>query len=65
MTNFPGRGKTHFVAALGRELILRHDCPVLFIAAYKLVGQLLAAKSLNRLAEFIKKLERFKVVIVD
>jgi DNA replication protein DnaC len=61
----PGRGKTHFVAALGRELILRHDCPVLFIATYKLVSQLLVAKSVNRLAQFIKKLERFKVIILD
>lgn len=61
----PGRGKTHLVAALGRELILRHDYPVLFIAAYKLVSQLLAAKNVNRLAQFIKKLERFKVIILD
>lgn len=61
----PGRGKTHFVAALGRELILRHDCAVLFIPTYKLVGQLLGAKSTNRLAEFIKKLDRFKVIILD
>ncbi len=61
----PGRGKTHYVAALGRELILRHDIPVLFIPAYKLVSQLLIAKGLNRLAPFIKKLERFKVIILD
>src|ERR1043166_4545116 len=26
----PGRGKTHFLAALGRELIMRRDFPVLF-----------------------------------
>jgi DNA replication protein DnaC len=58
----PGRGKTHYVAALGRELILRHDIPVMFIPTYKLVSQLLIAKGLNRLAPFIKKLERFKVV---
>lgn len=61
----PGRGKTHFVAALGRELILRHDCPVLFIPAYKLVSHLLAAKGLNRLVQAIKKLEKYKVVILD
>ena len=39
----PGRGKTHFLAALGRELILRHDRTVLFTPTYKLVQQLLAA----------------------
>lgn len=61
----PGRGKTHYVAALGRELILRHDIPVLFIPAYKLVSQLLNAKALNRLVAAIKKLERFKVIILD
>ena len=40
----PGRGKTHFLAALGRELILRHRYPVLFTPTFKLVQQLLAAK---------------------
>jgi hypothetical protein len=33
----PGRGKSHFVAALCRELILRHGQPVLFIPTSKLV----------------------------
>jgi hypothetical protein len=40
----PGRGKTHFLAALGRELILRHSKRVLLRPAFKRVGQLLAAK---------------------
>ena len=26
----PGTGKTHLVCAIARELILHHDCPVLF-----------------------------------
>jgi len=39
----PGRGKTHFLAALGRELILRHSKQVLFAPAFKIVGRLLAA----------------------
>ena len=30
----PGRGKTHFLAALGRELILRHGKRVLFRPAF-------------------------------
>ena len=40
----PGRGKSHFLAALGRELILRHRYAVLFVPTFKLVQQLLTAK---------------------
>ena len=47
----PGRGKTHFLAALGRPLILRHSKRVLFRPAFKLVGQLLAAKRDLRLEQ--------------
>ena len=36
----PGRGKSHFVAALSRELILRHGHTVLFIPTFKLVQKL-------------------------
>jgi DNA replication protein DnaC len=61
----PGRGKTHFLAALGRELILRHSYEVLFSPAFKLVQQLLAAKKELRLEEELKELDRFDVVILD
>ena len=61
----PGRGKTHFLAALGRELILRHDCTVLFTPTYKLVQQLLAAKQELRLEAELRELDRFAVVILD
>ena len=33
----PGRGKTHLLCAIARELILRHDRQVLFITAFHLV----------------------------
>ena len=33
----PGRGKTHFLCALGRELLLRRGCPVYFTPTFKLV----------------------------
>ena len=59
----PGRGKTHFLAA--RELILRHSKRVLFRPAFKLVGQLLAAKRDLRLEQELKKLDRFDVLILD
>lgn len=61
----PGRGKTHFLAALGRELILRHSKRVLFRPTFKLVGQLLVAKRDLRLESELKKLDRFDVVILD
>ena len=61
----PGRGKTHFLAALGRELILRHSRRVLFRPAFKLVGQLLAAKRDLRLEQELKKLDRYDVLILD
>jgi len=51
----PGRGKTHFLAALGRELILRHSKRVLFRPAYKIVDQLLIAKRELRLEAEFKK----------
>jgi DNA replication protein DnaC len=61
----PGRGKTHFLAALGRELILRHNRRVLFVPTFKLVGRLLQAKAGNKLEEALKNLDRFDVVILD
>jgi DNA replication protein DnaC len=61
----PGRGKTHFLAALGHELILRHQKRVLFTATFKLVGQLLQAKANHKLNEALKKLDGFDVVILD
>ncbi len=61
----PGRGKTHFLAALGRELILRHSMRVLFRPTFKLVGALLAAKRDLRLEAELKKLDRYQVVILD
>jgi len=61
----PGRGKSHFLAALGRELILRHGMSVYFTATFKLVQQLLVAKKELRLDSLLKKLDRFDAVILD
>ncbi len=61
----PGRGKTHFLAALGRELILRHKYAVLFTPTFKLVQQLLTAKRDLRLEELLHKLDHFDAVILD
>lgn len=61
----PGRGKSHFLAALGRELILRHQYAVLFTPTYKLVQQLLRAKRDLRLEDLLRKLDHFDAVILD
>ena len=61
----PGRGKSHFVAALGRELILRHGHPVLFTPTFKLVQRLLNAKKALKLEAVLKKLDGYAVVVLD
>ena len=61
----PGRGKSHFLCALGRELILRHGRTVYFTPTFKLVQQLLTAKRDLRLDALLKKLDRFDAIIID
>ena len=61
MTGPPGRGKTHFLAAVGRELILRHRHTVLFTPTFKLVQRLLVAKKELRLENELKALDRYRV----
>jgi len=61
----PGRGKTHFLAAVGRELVLRHRYAVLFTPTFKLVQGLLAAKKELRLDSELERLDRYCVVILD
>lgn len=61
----PGRGKTHFLCALGRELILRQGFKILFTPTFKLVQQLLAAKKDLRLDALLKKLDGFDGIVLD
>ena len=61
----PGRGKSHLVAALGREWIQQHQWKVLFTPTFKLVTQLLAAKRELKLPAALAKLDRFDVVMLD
>jgi len=61
----PGRGKTHFLGALGRELVLRHAYAVHFTPTFRLVQQLLTAKAERRLDAALKRLDRFDAVIID
>jgi DNA replication protein DnaC len=60
----PGRGKTHLVCAIGRELISR-GYRVLFVPAFKLVQRLLVAKRDLALEAELRKLDRFDAVILD
>lgn len=61
----PGRGKSHFLAAVGREMILRHSYPVLYTPTFKLVQNLLAAKKELRLESELKRLDRYPVIVLD
>jgi DNA replication protein DnaC len=61
----PGRGKSHFVAALARELIHRHQMKVLFVPTFKLVSQLLAAKQALKLPAYLDRLERYEAIVLD
>jgi DNA replication protein DnaC len=60
-----GRGKSHFVAAVGREWIQRHQLQVWYTPTFRLVSQLLAAKRDHKLPQAIAKLQRFDAVILD
>lgn len=61
----PGRGKSHYLGAVGRELILRYNKSVLFTPTFKLVEKLLNAKKEMNLENTLKKLDRIDVVILD
>ena len=60
----PGRGKTHFAAAIGHELI---QCgrSVLFTPTYRLVDRLLRARRDMELEHELRRLDRFEVLILD
>jgi len=60
----PGRGKTHLVAAIGHELVMR-GFSVLFVAAYALVQRLLVSRKTFALEKALKDLDSYDVVIID
>jgi len=61
----PGRGKSHFLSALGRELILRQGRSICFTPTFKLVQQLLAAKQGLKLDGLLRRLDRYEGIILD
>lgn len=61
----PGRGKTHFAAAVGHELVVRHGLNVLFVPSARLMERLLKAREELRLEKELKRLDKFDLVIID
>jgi DNA replication protein DnaC len=61
----PGRGKSHLLGALARELVLKHGISVYFTPTFKLVESLLISKKNLEFEKALKKLDRFDVLILD
>jgi len=61
----PGRGKTHLLAGIARELVVKKGYAVLFTSTHRLVEQLLVAKRELEIEKMFKKLDRFEVVVLD
>ena len=60
----PGRGKTHFAAAVGHELV-NIGRSVFFTPTYRLVDRLLRARRDLELEAELRRLDRFEVLILD
>ena len=60
----PGRGKTHFAAAVGHELV-NVSRSVFFTPTYRLVDRILRARRDLELEYELRRLDRFEVLILD
>ena len=60
----PGRGKTHFAAAVGHELV-NIGRSVFFTPTYRLVDRLLRARRDLELEYELRRLDRFEILILD
>jgi DNA replication protein DnaC len=60
----PGRGKTHLLCGIGRELIER-GYSLLFTPAYRLVQRLLLAKRALGLEKELRRLDAYDTVLID
>ena len=60
----PGSGKTHTLCAIGHEMVLQGK-KVLFRDCEMLVQELLGAKRRYELPKLLKKLSKFKALIID
>ena len=60
----PGTGKTHAICAIGHGLV-ESGRSVLFIPAYRLVQDMLAAKRDLELPRMLRKLDNFDLLVID
>ena len=60
----PGTGKTHAMCAIGHRLV-ESSHSVLFIPAYRLVQDMLAAKRDLELPRMLRKLDNFDLLVID
>ena len=60
----PGTGKTHAICAIGHRLV-ESGRSVLFIPAYRLVQDMLAAKRDLDLPRMLRKLDNFDLLVID
>jgi DNA replication protein DnaC len=61
----PGRGKSHLLCGIARELIIHKNKQVLYITAFSLVQKLLIAKRDLMIEMYLKKLDKFDVILLD
>ncbi len=61
----PGRGKSHLLCAIARELIVDKGYNVFFTSTFSLVQRLLKAKQDLLIEPMLKKLDRFDAVFLD
>ena len=60
----PGTGKTHAMCAIGHKLV-QSERSVMFIPAYRLVQDMLAAKRDLDLPRMLRKLDNFDLLVID
>ena len=60
----PGTGKTHAMCAIGHRLV-QAGRSVLFIPAYRLVQDMLAAKRDLDLPRMLRKLDNYDLLVID
>ena len=60
----PGTGKTHAMCAVGHRLV-QSGHSVLFVLAYRLVQDMLAAKRDLELPRMLRKLDNFDLLVID
>lgn len=61
----PGRGKSHLLCAIARELIINKGYEVLFTSTFSMVQRLLKAKQELTIESMLKKFDRYQVVLLD